>query len=362
MQESDVIIIGGGVLGCSLAYHLGRQGKSVVLLEREMLPAMHASGKNAGMMRALYRNPTLTEWALESVQTWPEELRDSFFKKTGSLVVGRLTPDHHPEAFEQREHRLGNGKTQPAVYTPSDGLLDSPAYVNRLFALCDSSQVLKRLSETVQNITYTQGSWLLHCTSGRAYKAAQVVNAGGAWINDPLRSDLENLQVETRAYARHLLLVQGWPDGWMPTEDIGFYWDEFSGWYMRQWDKASRLVSICDQTPAIPERFVPAPDITERTAEKLLEALPSVASSLEIASSWHCFRTYTSDQLPIVGEDPEHRGFYWFAAFGGFGMSTSFAAARTLAAQICGENVAIPREFLPSRCRKSCEQKLQKAV
>ncbi len=362
MQELDVIIIGGGVLGSSLSYHLGNRAKSVLLLEREVLPAMHASGRNAGMMRALYRNPQLTEWAIKSIASWPKELSKNYFRQTGSLVVGREIPDHHPQVFTQRQHRTATGKILPAVFTATDGLLDSPAYVNHLLRLCDTSFVSKRLSTKVLDIERNGADWLVHCESGETFKTAQLVNAGGAWINQPLESHFSALQVDVKAYARHLLLVQDWPSKWMPCDDVGFYWDEDAGWYMRQWDADSRLVSICDQTPCIPERFVPAPDIAERTAVKLLDALPEIARELRIAHSWHCFRTYTEDQLPIIGQDPDCSGLYWFAAFGGFGMSTSFAAAADLAAILCGETLSVPQEFLPSRCRASHANALRQVV
>ncbi|MCB0346448.1 MAG: FAD-binding oxidoreductase, partial [Bdellovibrionales bacterium] len=65
-QQPEVVIIGAGILGISLAYHLARRGRTVVVLERESTYGAHASGKTAGMFRQLYRNPQLTEWAKRS--------------------------------------------------------------------------------------------------------------------------------------------------------------------------------------------------------------------------------------------------------------------------------------------------------
>ena len=85
-QKSDILIIGGGVLGISLAYHLSNYDLSVILLEKEHSTCTHASAKNAGMIRQLYREPTLTHWAEESIRTWPEELKKRCFKETGRCV------------------------------------------------------------------------------------------------------------------------------------------------------------------------------------------------------------------------------------------------------------------------------------
>ena len=75
-----------------------------------------------------------------------------------------------------------------------------------------------------------------------------------------------------------------------------------------------------------------------------------------VDESWHCFRTYTDDQLPIWGFDPEAKGLFWLAAFGGFGMSTSFGATLDAAKAISGENIAISGDFSPSRVRKTASK------
>jgi sarcosine oxidase, subunit beta len=49
LDQCDVIVIGGGLLGCAAAYHLARGGASVVLLEKEQLNRQ-ASGQNAGSL------------------------------------------------------------------------------------------------------------------------------------------------------------------------------------------------------------------------------------------------------------------------------------------------------------------------
>ena len=354
-MRREVVIIGGGVLGTTLAYHLSKLRISCVVLEREPVVGAHASGKNAGMMRQLYRHPQLTEWAKRSISSWPAELRESCFTQTGSLVVGRTVPDHHPELFEQRylpAQTDGNAESLPAVYTATDGLLDSPNYVQRVKQLADPEFAEFKMSQSVSRIEHRPDGWKVETSSGLIVAGEKLVNAAGAWVNSII-AELPAAQVSAQPYARHLFVVRNWERDYMPAPQCGFYWDEHSEWYMRNWDEQSRLVSICEKIPAnLPDTFVPDESIKAQVAAKLLSALPEVSARLSIAQSWHCFRTYTEDQLPIWGPDPQLPGFFWLAAFGGFGMSTSYAATDDAARYLAGQAVEVSHDFLPSRVQQ----------
>lgn len=135
----------------------------------------------------------------------------------------------------------------------------------------------------------------------------------------------------------------------MPHTQSGFFWDERSGWYMRQWERHTRLVSSCDKLAVLPEEYTPPPQLREQLAETLTAALPQSSQHVGVVRQWHCFRTYTPDQLPIWGIDPRAPGLFWLAAFGGFGMSTSFAAAADAAAVLLGKESRDLVDFSPTR-------------
>lgn len=353
-MDFDVVIVGGGVLGLSLAYHLGTNGQRALVIEREMLPGVHASGRNAGMFRQLYRHPKLTEWALRSARLWPEELRENCFRETGSCIAGRRLPDHHQDHFEERiisVVRKGRKKSVPSIYTRADGLLDSPVYMNNLFQLAKDNGTEFRFREEVFRVEFHDSKWHVETIQGDTFSGTWLVNASGAWLNHVIAESLNTTALDVQPFARHLFVVGGFPANYMPEEDCGFFWDEEEGWYLRLWDRDSRLVSLGDRSPATPETFVPDPNLHERVSQVLLEALPDVGASLHIARSWHCFRTYAEDQLPVVGEDPEHKQLFWLGGFGGFGMSTSFGACQDVAALIGGNASEIPVEFSALRTR-----------
>ncbi len=357
-MKSDVVIIGAGVLGVSLAYHLAKANLTVTVLERESTFAKHASGKNSGMIRQLYRHEQLTQWAHRSILEWPEALRSHCFKQTGSMILGRELPNHHPELFQHQVKDVSseNGTIElSAIYTPSDGLLDPYDFIYGLYHLTNKKRVQYLFHKTVLDIKRIGRDLEITTNDTQTHSAPWVVNAAGAWVNDFLPPAHK---LPSCPYARHLFVVTGWDEDYMPEDNIGFYWDEYHNWYMRLWEKNSRLVSICDRQKANPSSFVPREDLLYEVSKKLTMAIPHVSSQLHVGASWHCFRTYTEDQLPIWGEDANVKGLFWLAAFGGFGMSTAFAAALDAANILCGKGAFVSSDLYPQRFRGEEERKV----
>src|SRR5262245_11669027 len=133
-MHAEVIIVGAGILGVSLAHHLARDGASSIVLEREPAAGRHASGKNAGMFRQLYRHAQLTDWARRSPDLWPAEIRETCFTRTGSWIVGRSSPGHSSGLFDDRVVSIPSRGDADAVFTETDGLIDAARFVPLLAA------------------------------------------------------------------------------------------------------------------------------------------------------------------------------------------------------------------------------------
>jgi D-arginine dehydrogenase len=350
-MDSDVLIIGGGVLGTSLSYHLSKKGISSTLFEKEGSLAHHASGKNAGMIRQLYRHPQLTEWAKRSITSWPLSLKSLVFKETGSIVLGRNMPAHHKELFSSGEIHTQE-KCTPYVYCKTDGLLDSSGYVQGLKDLANSNYSHFHFGAMVQEISKNSDSWKLRTENGATFEGKWLVNAAGAWVNQIMNPALSRHRISVEAFARFLFLSKGWQEKPPAPHAYGFYWDEKNEWYMRDWSEDCSLISACDTIPADPETYTPDSNIEHSISSRILKAIPDLASNLTLGRGWHCFRTYTDDMLPVWGEDELLPGLFWLAGFGGFGMSTSFGATEDAASYIAGEKVSCCHDFNPSRVKK----------
>ena len=155
MDGFEVVVIGSGVIGSSIAYHLARQGRRVLVIERST-PAVEpaASWASAGGVRRQGRDPAEALLAIESIERWPsltEELgADLGYHGGGNLYVGEGDEEAELVAhFVERQHANGFADVRlldaaeahevaPALsptvtaasYSPKDGQAD-PALTTR---------------------------------------------------------------------------------------------------------------------------------------------------------------------------------------------------------------------------------------
>jgi sarcosine oxidase subunit beta len=113
-MKTDVVIIGGGIVGCATAYYLSRKGRQVVIIEKDTGPGLQASGRNAGGVRQQGRRGALP-LAMEAIRLWRDlsrELESELeYHRTGNLV---LALDEEASANLEEE----------AAWEQAQGLLD----------------------------------------------------------------------------------------------------------------------------------------------------------------------------------------------------------------------------------------------
>ncbi len=203
MRSADVLVVGGGLHGCSSALHLARAGAAVIVLEKDHV-ARHASGVNAGGVRRLGRHPAEVPLAVASLQLWHRigDLVDDAcgFEKVGQVKVAeneaQLASLHarvaalralgftHEEPIDRHELR----SLVPAIADHCVGGLvsrdDGCALPFR------TTLAFKRKAETlgvrffehtaVDSLERRDTTWIAHTSAG-AFTAGHVVNAAGAW-------------------------------------------------------------------------------------------------------------------------------------------------------------------------------------
>jgi len=109
--ESDIVVIGGGIVGCASAYYLAQRGVSVVLLERSAIGS-EGSGRNGGGVRQQCRDLRELPLAMASVKLW-EHLEDDLgfdleYQQGGNIRLA-ATEDRMEELTTLGEQELATG-------------------------------------------------------------------------------------------------------------------------------------------------------------------------------------------------------------------------------------------------------------
>ena len=123
-SRARVVIIGGGVIGCSVAYHLTKLGwQDVVLLERKQLTSgttWHAAGLIA-QLRATANMTKLAKYSQELYGNLEEETGVATgFKRVGSITVA-LTEDRREEIYRSRRHGARLRRVEVEEISPDRG-------------------------------------------------------------------------------------------------------------------------------------------------------------------------------------------------------------------------------------------------
>lgn len=336
----DFAVIGAGMAGASIAAELAPYAK-VLVLEAEDAPGYHSTGRSAAFWEECYGGPGVVPLTLASGHYLRE---NGFLSSRGALYVGRAEDQPAMDSFVdrfsgtgvtiERLGREGLAARVPqireewcdAIWEPVCSDIDvAGLHQHYLKTLRHRGAKLICLA-MVSGFDREEGGWRLHSECGETYRAAQIVNAAGAWADtiarragaeplgiDPLRRTVAQLRVDPAA-----------PDELPLVLDIsgGFYFKPDNG---RLW------LSPHDEIPTQPCDAAPeeidvalAIDRFEKVTDWRIEA---------VERRWAGLRSFSPDRLPVYGPDPQVPGFIWFAGQGGFGIQTAPAAAR-LGAQI----------------------------
>jgi sarcosine oxidase subunit beta len=374
-RTASAIIIGGGVVGCSIACHLASRGLGdVVVLERETVGSGTTS-KAAGGIRAQFPTETEIRFSLESIAVF-ERFEEEFGVDPGYRKIGYLFLVSDPadlRGYEARialQRRLGVDvrvitpddarKLVPAlrvddllaaVWGPGDGLA-GPAEVTAGFArrarergvrIAEGVQVtgIEREGDRVVGVT----------TSDGAVAGPLVVNAAGPAAARIARMAGVDIPVHPRR--RHIFFTEPFPEipGPVPLTT-----DRASGFYFRK-ELEQVLLSPGDVVDIGADFEVPmdAAMMTE-AVQKAVDRVP-VLEQARIAGGWAGLRPLTPDDHAIIGWAPGVRGFFLAVGFGGHGFQHSPATGRHTAAWILDGTPAMdlslfdPARFADGRAR-----------
>ena len=365
-----VVVIGAGIAGAAAAWHLAEHA-SVVMVEREGHPGAHATGRSAALHTETSGAPVVSTLAAVSrpfLAEPPAGFTDhALLSPRGLLWIaragerGRLEDKAAAAAAHGVEvHRLDSsqcrelvGVLRPeaaaaGVFEPHAMNIDVDGLLQGFLRGARRRGAELRLGAGVTAVAERAGGWRVRA-GDRHWDCDVVVNAAGAWC-DPVAESAGVEPLGLRPLRRSVFVfpppegvsVAGWPMAW----DIGnrFYFEP---------EGPMLLVSPVDETPSEPcDARAETIDIARGVEE--FEA----ATDLQVRGvrrTWAGLRTFTPDDVPAAGFDPDSPGFFWLAGQGGYGIKTSPALGRLSAALILGEEPPVPPDAVaaldPARFR-----------
>lgn len=362
--SARVVIIGGGVIGCSVAYHLAKLGwRDILLLERKQLTSgttWHAAGL-IGQLRATANMTRLAKYSQELYGALEAETGLSTgFKRVGSVSVA-LTGERYeelrrgasmarsygvdietisvPEA-QRRHPLLDTTGVVGAVYLPKDGQAD-PA--NIALALAKGARQLgARIVENVKvsGITQRDGRVTGVVTDQGAVTAEIVVNCAGMWGREV--GAMAGVALPLQACEHFYVVTEPGPD--IPRDlpvlrvpDECAYYKEDAGKILlgafeplaKPWGTNGIPDTFCfDQLPADMEHFAPI-------LETAVKRMPML-QSLGIRTFFNGPESFTHDNRYLLGEAPTLANFYVACGFNSIGIQSAGGAGKALAEWIAG--------------------------
>jgi glycine/D-amino acid oxidase-like deaminating enzyme len=361
MRTADVIIIGGGVTGVSIAFHLAGLGvRRVLVLERKFLGA-GGTGRSVGIIRQLYPTRETSEMVLRSLavfERFGEAVGgDAGFVRTGALIgvspamrptlertlalqrgIGIQAEILDPEDLGRIEPRIDPSGLGAILWEPGSGYGD-PSAVTAGFGAATRrlGAVIEQGTEVVR-IRHERGHVLgVNTASGDAIDAPVVVNAAGLWAPQVARLAQVELPI---VIGRHPVFLVAREPGFGCDHPV--YLDLAGGSYVRPETGGFTMTGSLtdDETQHLmdPELLGSEAgfDEAEAVLARTVRALPALANA-HFARGYAGAFDITPDWMPILDESPV-RGFFVAAGMSGHGFKLAPAIGEMLAALVTGSS------------------------
>jgi len=351
-ETADVVIVGSGIVGSSVAYHLAHAGcPNVLVVEREAHQGKGSTGKSMGGVRAQFSTPVNIQMSLYSIKFFTEfdEVvgHPADYRAHGYLFCATNEQQFsYLKANRERQLALGVKKVElvdrdeilrmvpqlsvddivGGTFCPSDGFVDPHSVMMGLMVNAREKGVRLWLDTAVKGIRTEHGQ-IIGVETTRGFVATRkVVNAAGAWAAEVAQLAGENLPVTP--LRRQLVPTEAFEG--LPTR-FPMVIDMSTGFHFRREGKGILLAwNDPEETPGFKTEFDSS--FVEKILCRAAWRVPCLAEAeVNPRRAWAGLYEMTPDHHAILGPAPQVEGLFFANGFSGHGVMHAPASGRITA-------------------------------
>ncbi|MBV9073777.1 MAG: FAD-binding oxidoreductase [Acidobacteria bacterium] len=352
MQTADVIIIGGGIVGSSIAYHLTELGiRNVLVIERETHQGKGSTGKSMGGVRAQFTTPVNIQMSLYSIPfyaAFDERLgHPAGYRPQGYLFVA-TRPAHlqYLEKNQQLQKSLGLKDVRMVAaadivamvpqlrsddilggsFCSTDGFVDPYSAMTGFIKRAAENGAIVWKSTEVTGILKEGGRVAGVTTTRGEVRAPAVVNAAGAWAAQI--AAMAGMDLPVSPLRRMLIPTEPFDD---VSHEIPMVIDMTNGFHFRPESRGFLLAwNDPQETPGY--KFDFDPEFIEKVLTRAADRVPCFENlAVNPKRAWAGLYEMSPDHHGIIGEFPELPGFYAANGFSGHGVMHAPATGKIVA-------------------------------
>ncbi|MBF7146883.1 MULTISPECIES: NAD(P)/FAD-dependent oxidoreductase [Bacillus cereus group] len=379
MRHCDVLIIGGGIIGCSIAYYTSKYGRDVTIIEKGEFVS-GTSSRCDGNILAIDKDPGFdSQMSLVSqklVTDLSEELEHSFeYRAPGSILV--CESDEEMEAAQQWVNRQKDAGLPFRMLDRQDIREESPFFADDLLGglecatdstvnpyLLAFSLLAESKKMGVKAINHTEvkemkrdidGSFIVETTNG-TFTAKQVVNAAGVWA--PKIGQMLDVNIPIEPRKGHIIVASRQQHvGCRKVMEFGYLISKFGG--KRKVDALTEKYGVALVfEPTESQNFLIGSsrefvgfhtrinnEVIKCIANRAIRFYPKMADMMVIRS-YAGLRPWTEDHLPIISRVDHIPNYYIAAGHEGDGISLAAVTGKVIEELLNEKETIIPIEPL----------------